>query len=76
MGETGVFDLEDDRSLGGFNTVTVSKEKEAEFYERLFDQVKSEVDGVSAFYNSKYNYININGDPAEEVVKDWYTNKL
>ena len=76
MGETGVFDLEDDRSLGGFNTVVVSKEKEAEFYEKLFDLVGSEVDGVSAFYNSKYDYIDINGDPAEEVVRDWYTNRL
>ena len=76
LGETGVFDSEDDQSLGGFNTVIVSEEKEAEFYEKLFDQIGSKVDGVSAFYNSKYNYIDINGDLAEEVVKDWYTNKL
>jgi len=76
MGETGVFDLEDDRSLGTFDTVTVSKEKEAEFYEKLFERVSDKVDGVSVFYNSKYNYISINDDPAEEVIKDWYTNKL
>lgn len=76
IGETGVFDSEDDRSLGGFNTITVSKEKEAEFYEKLFDLVGNKVDGVSVFYNSKYDYIDVNGDPAEEVVRDWYTNRL
>lgn len=75
IGETGVINPEDDRS-SDFNTVVVSKEKEAEFYDIMFSQLSDKVDGVSVFYNSRTMFMTVNGNPAEEVVKDWYTNKL
>lgn len=74
IGETGVINPTDIRS-SDFDTVVVSKEKEAEFYQKLLEQVSNKINGVSAFYNSKTNFISINGDPAEDVVRDWY-NKL
>jgi len=71
FGETGVINPgEEDQS--DFNTVVVSKEKEAEYYEKMFSQISDKVDGLSVFYNSKVAFTSVYGDPAEEVVKDWY----
>lgn len=75
VGETGVINPEDDRS-SDFDTIVVSKGKEAEFFEKMFLQIGEKVDGVSVFYNSKTNFMTINGDPAEEVIKKWYSSKL
>jgi len=72
LGETGVFDPEDNRSLTEFDTVIVSKEKEAEYYEKLFSQVSDKINGTSVFYLSKIKLMDVKGDPAEEVVKEWY----
>lgn len=72
IGETGVQNIEEKDPIGDFQTVEVSKEKEAEFYDKMFSQISDKVDGVSVFYNSKAVFMSINGDPAEEVVKEWY----
>lgn len=76
IGETGVQNIGEKDPLGFFQTVEVSKEKEAEFYEKEFSLISDKVDGVSAFYNSKSFFLGVNGDPAENVIEDWYTNKL
>ena len=75
IGEIGVQNIEQKDPTGVFQTVEVSKEKEAEFYEIMFSQISDKVDGVSVFYNSRVDFISVYGDPAEEVVKKWY-NKL
>jgi len=75
IGETGVQNIEQKDPTGVFQTVEVSKEKESEFYEKMFSQMSDKVNGVSVFYNSKVAFMSVYGDPAEEVVKNWY-NKL
>jgi len=75
FGETGVQNIEEKDPTRVFQTVEVSKEKESEFYEKMFSQMSDKVNGVSVFYNSKVAFMSVYGDPAEEVVKEWY-NKL
>jgi len=74
IGETGVINPEDERS-SGFNTIVVSKEKEAEFYDILFEKTSGDIEGVSVFYNSKTDFMSIKDDPAEDTIKEWY-NKI
>jgi len=74
IGETGVINPGEE-GQSDFNTVVVSEEKESEFYDKMFSQISDKVDGVSVFYNSRVEFISVYGDPAEEVVRDWY-NKL
>ena len=76
IGETGVQNIGEKDPIGTFQTVEVSKEKEAEFYEKEFTLIADKVDGIAVFYNTKGFFLGVNGDPAEEVIKDWYTNKL
>ena len=73
IGETGVQNIGEKDPVWDFQTVEVNKEKEAEFYQKLFELISNKVNGVSAFYNSKTGFLGINGDPAEEVVKQWYS---
>ncbi len=72
IGETGVNNIGEKDPSGFFQTVEVSKEKEAEFYQKVFSLISTKVNGVSAFYNSRSSFLGINGDPAEQVVKEWY----
>lgn len=72
IGETGVMNIGEKDPMGFFQTAEVSKEKEAEFYDNVFNLVANKVDGVSAFYNSKTRFLGINGEPAEATVKEWY----
>lgn len=72
IGETGVINPDDQKREDAPAFSIGSKEKEAEFFRKLFEQVSDKVNGVSTFYNSKFSYFSINGDPAEEVVKEWY----
>ena len=73
LGETGVQNIEEkDPTAFGFQTVEVSKEKEAEFYQKAFSLISAKVDGLSAFYNSGTSFLGINGDPAESIVKEWF----
>ncbi len=76
VGETGVINPDDTKRYDYESFVMESKQEEAEFYQKFFGQVSDKVNGLSVFYNSLNNYFSINGDPAEEVVKEWYTNKL
>lgn len=77
LGETGVLNIgESDPTGFGFKTVEITKEKESEFYDIMFLQIRDKVNGVSVFYNSRIDFMSVNGDPAEEVVKDWYLNKF
>jgi len=71
VGETGVINPGEERE-SDFNTVVVSKEKESEFYNKMFSQISEKVDGISVFYNSRVAFMSVYGDPAEEVVKEWY----
>jgi hypothetical protein len=73
IGETGVQNIGEKDPSGFFQTVAVSKEKETEFYQKVFSLISAKVNGVSAFYNSKTGFLGINGDPAEKVVKEWYS---
>ena len=73
IGETGIQNIGEKDPSGFFQTVAVSKEKEAEFYQKVFLLISAKVNGVSAFYNSKTGFLGINGDPAEKVVKEWYS---
>ncbi len=73
IGETGVQNIGEKDPSGFFQTVAVSKEKEAEFYQKAFSLISAKVNGFSAFYNSRVSFLGINGDPAEKVVKEWYS---
>ncbi len=72
IGEIAVQNIGEKDPSGFFQTVEVSKEKEAEFYEKVFFQISDKVNGTSVFYNSKTSFMSINGDPAEDVVKEWF----
>lgn len=72
IGETGVQNIGQKDPIGDFQTVEVSKEKESEFYDKMFSQISDKVDGVSVFYNSKVAFMSVYGDPAEEVVREWF----
>ncbi len=72
IGETGIINPDDEKRPDALSFSIGSKEKESEFFRKLFEQVSGEINGMSAFYNSKINYFSVNGDPAEEVVKEWY----
>ncbi len=75
VGETGVINPDDTKREDSRSFAMESKQQEAEFYQKFFGQVFDKANGLSVFYNSRMDYMSINGDPAEEVVKDWY-NKL
>ncbi len=75
VGETGVINPNDTKREDYKSFAMESKQEEAEFYQKFFGQVFDKVNGLSVFYNSRMDYMSINGDPAEEVVKEWY-NKL
>ncbi|MBI2549579.1 hypothetical protein HYV83_00170, partial [Candidatus Woesearchaeota archaeon] len=75
IGETGVLNPTDLKRADASSYAEGDKQKEAEFYQKLFEQTADKVNGISVFYNSLNNYFSINSDPAEEVVKEWY-NKL
>ncbi len=76
IGETGVINPEDSTSSQQFfQTLKLSKEKEAEFYQRFFEQISNKVNGISIFYNSIESFMSVYEDPAEEVVNEWY-NKI
>jgi hypothetical protein len=73
LGETGVQNIgEKDPTSFSFKTIEVSKEKEVEFYQKVFSLISAKVNGVAAFYNSGTTFMSINGDPAESVVKEWF----
>ncbi|MEK6842323.1 MAG: hypothetical protein AABX84_00765, partial [Nanoarchaeota archaeon] len=76
IGETGVINPDDEKREDAQSFSETGKEEEAEFYGNLFEQVSDNVNGISVFYNSRTDYFSINGDPAEEVVREWYTNRL
>ncbi|MBI2667915.1 hypothetical protein HYX17_04070, partial [Candidatus Woesearchaeota archaeon] len=75
IGETGVLNPTDLKRADASSYAEEDKQKEVEFYQKLFEQTTDKVNGTSVFYNSLNNYFSINSDPAEEVVKEWY-NKL
>ncbi|MEK6886508.1 MAG: hypothetical protein AABW88_01630, partial [Nanoarchaeota archaeon] len=72
IGETGVINPDDQKRSDAPSFSVGSKEKEAEFYSELFEQISSKVNGTSVFYNSLNNYFSVYNDPAEQVVKEWY----
>ncbi|MEK7188266.1 MAG: hypothetical protein AAB685_00250, partial [Patescibacteria group bacterium] len=73
IGETGIQNIGEKDPGGFFQTVEVSKEKEAEFYDKVFEITSGKINGMSAFYNSRASFLGINGDPAEKVVRQWYS---
>ena len=75
IGETGVVNPDDFKRADASSYAEGGKEKEAEYYRELFEQVSGKINGISVFYNSLSNYFSIYGDPAEKVIKEWY-NKL
>ena len=76
IGEVGVVNPDDQKRPDFKSFAMVSKEKEAEFFRKFFEQVSGKVEGVSVFYNSKFDYLSVNNDPAENVVKEWFGKPL
>ncbi len=72
IGETGVINPEDTKREDAASFATESKEKEAEYYQKFFKQLSDKVNGVSVFYNSRMDYMSVNSDPSEDVIKEWY----
>ena len=72
IGETGIINPTDFQRADALSYAEGDKEKEAEYYRELFEQVSGKINGISVFYNSRFNYFSIYGDPAEKVVKEWY----
>ncbi len=72
LGETGVSNPGDQKTPDAFQTLELSKEKEADYYNDLFTDFSDKVDGFSIFFNSKTTAMTVNGQLAEEVVKEWY----
>lgn len=73
IGETGVFNPEDPSTPDMFQTTILDKAGEAEYYRDFFTKFSDKIDGISIFYNSGKVPMSINSDPAEEVVKGWYS---
>lgn len=71
VGETGV--LNPDESLPGeldWGTVTVSEEKEAEFYDKLFDKTYDQVQGYNiGFLQTFFTPID---EPGQETLQEWF----
>lgn len=73
VGETGVINPDDTKREDYQSFAMESKQEEAQFYQKFFGLISDKVNGLSVFYNSRMDYMSINGDPAEEVVKQWYS---
>ena len=73
VGETGVINPDDTKRGDSQSFAMESKQEEADFYQNFFGQISDKVNGLSVFYNSRMDYMSINGDPAEEIVKQWYS---
>lgn len=70
VGETGVLSEDDDFPDIDWETVTLSAEKTAEFYEHLFSASEGKVDGYMIGYLQ--TFFGIKDTPAEAVVAEWY----
>lgn len=73
VGETGVINPDDTKREDYQSFAMESKQEEAGFYQNFFSQISDKVNGLSVFYNSRMDYMSINGDPAEKVVGQWYS---
>ncbi len=73
LGETGVINPDDTKREDYQSFAMESKQEEADFYQNFFASISDKVNGLSVFYNSRMDYMSINGDPAEKVVRQWYS---
>lgn len=73
VGETGVINPDDTKREDYQSFAMESKQGEAGFYQNFFASISDRVNGLSVFYNSRVDYMSINGDPAEKVVEQWYS---
>ena len=73
IGETGVYNSGEQQYQPDFETVIISKEKEADYFRKLLEIASDKADGFSVFYGSPA--MSVEDEPGEEVVKEWY-NKL
>lgn len=70
IAETGVFNPGEE-TITAFQAPVISKEAEADYYQRFFEETKNLVDGYAIYYGGQY--MNIKDDPAEKVVKEWFS---
>lgn len=69
IGETGVFNPGED-VWTAFETRTLTKDEEADYYRRFFEATSDKVQGYAPGY---FGYMGVQNDPAEEVVRKWYS---
>lgn len=69
IGETGVFNPGEERWTA-FEAKIVSEEEEADYYRRFFEVTADKVQGYAPAY---FGYLGVQNDPAEEVIKEWYS---